>query len=174
MVMMDGQILKGKCRSFKPFASVREQQNNRKLQNCTRSGYSEDSWQGFRFNGGKKSQISVRLSATKGQSGVKNASQDESNQMDAKAVRRREKAEGRSTYRPESYKELLSHAVESIGYALDDGTVRMEVDFPTLGGNSESQYQDSHFMDSEISFENTQQMPPLDSKTCFSTFCRDG
>ena len=61
-----------------------------------------------------------------------------SNTLDARAVRRREKEEGRSTYRPESYKELVSHAVESIDYALEDGCKRMEVDFPTLAGDSKT------------------------------------
>ena len=60
-------------------------------------------------------------------------------QLDAKAVRRREKEKGRQTYSPASYKELLVDAVESVEYALEDGVTRLEVDFPTLAsGDSES------------------------------------
>lgn len=57
--------------------------------------------------------------------------------LDSEAVRRREKEQGRSTYSPESYKELVGDAVESVCYALDDGVKRLEVDFPTLTGDSE-------------------------------------
>jgi hypothetical protein len=57
---------------------------------------------------------------------------------DTKAARRREKEQGRSTYRPQSFKELLGDAVESIEHALEDGVNRMEVDFPTLAGDSQS------------------------------------
>ena len=60
-------------------------------------------------------------------------------QLDATAVRRREKEKGRQTYSPASYKELLVDAVESVEYALEDGVTRLEVDFPTLSsGDSES------------------------------------
>ena len=57
-------------------------------------------------------------------------------QADPKAARREAKEQGRSTYSPQSYKELVKDAVESIEYALDDGETRMEVDFPTLSGDS--------------------------------------
>ena len=54
-----------------------------------------------------------------------------------KKAKRKEKERGRSTYSPQSYKELLGDAVQSIEYALEDGVKRMEVDFPTLSGDSE-------------------------------------
>lgn len=54
-----------------------------------------------------------------------------------KEAERRKKEQGRSTYSPQSYKELLQDAVQSIECALDDGVKRMEVDFPTLSGDSE-------------------------------------
>lgn len=57
-------------------------------------------------------------------------------EADTKAARRKEKEQGRSTYRPQSFKELLVDAVESIEHALEDGITRMEVDFPTLAGDS--------------------------------------
>lgn len=87
-----------------------------------------------------KSQSKGKASRNNGKIGqvVEEKNDDgQSKTLDAKAVRRREKAEGRSTYRPESYQELVSHAVESISYALEDGCLRMEVDFPTLAGDSE-------------------------------------
>jgi len=56
---------------------------------------------------------------------------------DPKAARRKEKEQGRETYRPQSFKELLGDAVEAIEHALEDGVNRMEVDFPTLSGDSE-------------------------------------
>lgn len=59
-------------------------------------------------------------------------------ESDQKAAKRREKEQGRSTYSPQSYKELLEDAVQSVEYALEDGVKRMEVDFPTLSGDSES------------------------------------
>lgn len=55
---------------------------------------------------------------------------------DPKAARRKEKEQGRETYRPQSFKELLGDAVEAIEHALEDGVNRMEVDFPTLSGDS--------------------------------------
>lgn len=57
-------------------------------------------------------------------------------EAEQKAARRREKEKGRSTYSPQSYKELLQDAVQCIEYALEDGIKRMEVDFPTLTGDS--------------------------------------
>lgn len=57
-------------------------------------------------------------------------------QHEQRTARRKEKERGRSTYSPQSYKELLKDAVQSIEYALDDGETRMEVDFPTLSGDS--------------------------------------
>ena len=56
---------------------------------------------------------------------------------DAKAARRKEKELGREVYKPQSFKELLDDAVEAIDHAIEDGVNRMEVDFPTLAGDSE-------------------------------------
>ena len=56
---------------------------------------------------------------------------------DAKAARRKEKELGREVYKPQSFKELLEDAVEAIDHAIEDGVNRMEVDFPTLAGDSE-------------------------------------
>jgi len=39
---------------------------------------------------------------------------------------------GRSTYRPSSYNELVDDAVKSIVSGLDDGLIRMEVEFPAI------------------------------------------
>ena len=57
-------------------------------------------------------------------------------EAEQKSARRREKERGRSTYSPQSYKELLQDAVQSIEYALEDSIKRLEVDFPTLSGDS--------------------------------------
>ena len=56
---------------------------------------------------------------------------------DSKAARRKEKELGREVYKPQSFKELLEDAVEAIDHAIEDGVNRMEVDFPTLAGDSE-------------------------------------
>lgn len=39
---------------------------------------------------------------------------------------------GRQTYRPASYSELVTDAVESVKAGLEDGKTRMEVEFPAL------------------------------------------
>ena len=65
-------------------------------------------------------------------------------EAEQKAARRRQKERGRSTYSPQSYKELLQDAVQSIEYALEDSVKRMEVDFPTLSGDSEQPPADLH------------------------------
>jgi hypothetical protein len=39
---------------------------------------------------------------------------------------------GRSTYRPSSYNELVDDAVQSIVSGLNDGLMRMEVEFPAV------------------------------------------
>ena len=39
---------------------------------------------------------------------------------------------GRQTYRPASYSELVTDAVEAMKVALADGKTRMEVEFPAL------------------------------------------
>ena len=61
-------------------------------------------------------------------------------EAEQKSQRRREKERGRSTYSPQSYKELLQDAVQSIEYALEDNVKRMEVDFPTLSGDSKASH----------------------------------
>lgn len=58
-------------------------------------------------------------------------------ETDTKAAKRKEKEQGRTTYSPASYKELVTDAVDAVDFALDDGVKRLEVDFPTLSGDSE-------------------------------------
>lgn len=42
------------------------------------------------------------------------------------------KAQGRTTYRPASYSELITDAVNAICVGLKDGLTRMEVEFPAV------------------------------------------
>lgn len=50
-----------------------------------------------------------------------------------KANKRR--APGRQTYRPASFKELVTDATTALRSAIDDGLTRLEVEFPSLPGN---------------------------------------
>ena len=43
-----------------------------------------------------------------------------------------DKRAGRSTYRPNSYSELVNDAVEAVVAAVGDGVTRMEVEFPAV------------------------------------------
>lgn len=43
-----------------------------------------------------------------------------------------EPGSGRATYRPASFNEMLGDAVQSLRTGLDDGLMRMEVEFPAL------------------------------------------
>lgn len=52
---------------------------------------------------------------------------------DGKAKKRR--TPGRQTYRPASFKELVTDATTSLRSAIDDGLTRLEVEFPSLPGN---------------------------------------
>jgi len=45
-----------------------------------------------------------------------------------------ERKAGRSTYRPDSYNELVNDAVQSILLGIGDGLSRMEVEFPSVSG----------------------------------------
>ncbi|KAK9826777.1 hypothetical protein WJX81_008050 [Elliptochloris bilobata] len=61
------------------------------------------------------------------------------------------KAEGRQTYKPSSFQELVENATESVLAAISDGVTRMEVEFPALP-NSVDAYKSSSdaFVDANV------------------------
>lgn len=60
------------------------------------------------------------------------------------------KAEGRSTYRPSSYTELIDDAVGSIVFGIQDKLNRMEVEFPSVSNVDGYKGSSDLYIDSNI------------------------